>query len=173
MDLNTAIEFIKPAVDPNAKNWADIGAGTGLFCSVLDQLLSINSPIYAVDKNPHALYNLQLSANREFHIIEGNFEKALDIPICEGMLLANALHYASKPAKVLDNLFQYIAIGGQLIIIEYETEVPNNPWIPFPLPLKKVEDLLKDFPCTPIQEIGRVSSRYNESYMYAAVCQRL
>jgi len=171
MELKSAIHLINSANTSLGGIWADIGAGTGLFCQALDQLLPLEASIYAVDKNPHVLYNLSLSKGRNFHIVEGNFEQKMELPICDGILMANALHYSRNPQKTLENILQYLRVGSELLIIEYETSIPNPPWVPYPLPFSTLEKILKQFPLSDPIEIGRVPSRYGASHIYAALCQ--
>ncbi|MEO5905727.1 MAG: class I SAM-dependent methyltransferase, partial [Saprospiraceae bacterium] len=93
MTFQEAVEFIRPAVIPSSGVWADIGAGTGLFSQALLEILD-NGKVFSVDKSPHALYKINPPAKNELVIIEGDFQKPLFLPSLDGIIMANALHYA-------------------------------------------------------------------------------
>lgn len=167
MNLQKAIDFIKPAINPNKKVWADIGAGTGLFTQALDQILLKNSEIYAVDKNPHVLYNLILSQSK-LHVYEGDFTKRLSLPYLDGIIMANALHCVKGQFVVLKQLVDLLKPDGIFVLIEYETNQPVAPWVPYPVPFQKFINLMEDLPVTIPKQLTRISSAFNYQHIYLA-----
>jgi len=169
MRLVQAIELIKSAVHPNTEVWADIGAGTGMFTQALMEVLASafaeatadggGQPgayqpladsggnrevrIYAVDKSPHTLWNIKSTRGVEIVVVQADFNNPLDLPSLDGIVMANALHFAKEHIAVLKNVLQVLKSGGVFILVEYDTETAIPPWIPNPVSLKKFESLCK------------------------------
>jgi len=141
MQLNDAVGLIKDGVPLISSTWADIGAGTGLFTRALMNILP-PSRIYAVDKSPHSLWSLRPEPEHELIVVEGDFHRELDIPLVDGIIMANALHYAPESGKVLENVLTYRRPGGTFILVEYDTEEANPPWVPYPVSLKPMNFVL-------------------------------
>lgn len=167
MDLKTAINFIRAAVLPAQGNWADIGAGSGIFTLALDQILEPGSTIYAADKNPHMLYKLQLE-HCQLVIEELDFTRNFKLPPLDGIVMANALHYAEDQQQALRKVAACLKPGGTLLLIEYETDKPLRTWIPYPIPFEKLERLAAQSGLTKPEEIGRVPSAYGHEHIYLA-----
>ena len=138
MTVNEAIKFIRPAIPPNKGIWADIGAGNGIFTQALDQLLSVGSSIYALDKNISGLERLYLQ-NAQLIVEEYDFNDANPLPLLDGILMANTLHYSSNPEIVLKQLLKNLKPNGIFILIEYELNQPRGHWIPYPIPFHKFQ----------------------------------
>ena len=104
MTLKEAIELIRPGVRQEAKIWADIGAGTGMFTmalmDILEEEVSDECTLYALDKSPHALWQLESSPHTRLEILDADFSHPLDLPELDGIVMANALHYALDPLPV-------------------------------------------------------------------------
>ena len=172
MTQHEAIKLIgRGVVEHPTGNWADIGAGTGVFTLALREILT-NGKIYAVDKSPHALWRLPLKADIPIEIVEGNFNLPLDLPILDGILMANTLHYATDPGAVLKNLLTHLKPDGLFVLVEYETHRPLPPWIPHPIPFADFEKHAAAAGlCAPV-EIGRTPSRYGHEHIYAAFSRK-
>lgn len=132
MNVEEAISFIQKAVTPPSGNWADIGAGTGIFSEALLHLL-IEGTVIAVDKSPHALYKIKSPSSIHFEIIEADFNLPFSLPPLDGILMANALHYAPSHENTLHHVLSNLKAGGTFILIEYNTTRPNHPWVPYPI----------------------------------------
>lgn len=172
MTTTAAIEFIRPAI-PKAKGiWADIGAGNGIFTQALDQLLLPQSTINALDKNTKALGTLSLQ-NCFLKIETYDFNDALELPLLDGILMANTLHYSPNPEVVLSRLLKKLRPNGTLIIIEYELNKSRGHWIPYPIPFQELVDFTQQLPLTSPEELGRLPSVYGNNYMYLAKCIKL
>ncbi len=167
MQLADAIALIRPGVEHHSGTWADIGAGTGMFTRALMHVLE-EGVVYAVDKSPHALWQLQPTAQVELKIVEADFNNRLDLPPLDGIIMANALHYAKDPIVVLENVLSPLKLGGTFILIEYETEVPRQPWVPFPISFQRFVTLCSHVHLSPPEFIGTIASQYGYEHIYAA-----
>lgn len=167
MDQQAATNFLRPAIPNEGGTWADIGAGTGTFTQALDQLLPAGSTIYAADKNPHMLYRLQLQQS-ELKVEELDFNRPYTLPLLDGILMANTLHYAADPLPILERLLSFLKPGGHFVLIEYETQRPLKPWIPYPVPFEKFVSLASAAALSVPQEMNRIPSAYGHDWMYLA-----
>ncbi|MEO1261658.1 MAG: class I SAM-dependent methyltransferase [Bacteroidota bacterium] len=172
MRQQEAISLIEKGIKTTSGTWADIGAGTGVFTLALREMLTTGT-IYAVDKSPHALWRLPLKGDVPIAVVEGDFNRPLDLPMLDGILMANALHYASDPVAVLKNLLSYLKPAGTFVLIEYETHRPLQPWIPYPVPFADFEKHAHAAGLSEPLEIGRAVSRYGHEHIYAAGCAKL
>ncbi len=167
MDQNEAIALIKEGVPQDALNWADIGAGNGTFTLALREILP-QAEIIAVDKNIHALYRQQRNTPNAYQIMEGDFTKELDLPLLDGMIMANALHYAKDPVNVLKQLLGHLKPQGTFILIEYDIKKPVKPWIPYPIPLRQFQEIALKVGLNSPQLIGMKPSVYGRGNIYAS-----
>jgi len=171
MQLNQAIQFLQPAIPKQKGIWADIGAGTGIFTQALDQLLVKGSTIYALDTNVQSLNNLVLE-NTELQVMQQDFNQRMDLPMLDGLIMANALHYSSTPLETLQPLIEFLKPDGLLIFIEYELNTPRPPWIPYPIPFDKFKKIAAQLPVSSPVELNRVSSTFGNNYIYLAKVQK-
>ncbi len=166
MILSEAVQLIQPGINPTRGTWADIGAGTGMFTLALMEILT-EGKIMAVDKSPHALYKIKAPPHLEFEITDADFEKPLDLHDLDGIIMANSLHYAKDHLYVLNNVLACLKPNGTFILIEYDTEKSNEPWVPNPVSLKKFKVLCRQLKLQEPKEIGRKKSVYNDGEIYA------
>ncbi len=171
MTLPEAISFIRPGIHPGSGTWADIGAGTGLFSRALMEILE-EGTIIAVDKSPHALYSIKVPIHMQLEIVEADFNNSLDLPPLDGIMMANALHYAKDHLYVLKNVLNSLRNGGVFMLIEYDTDVPNEPWVPNPVSLHLFRNLCRKVGLTEPELIGERSSIYQDGMMYAVVSKK-
>ena len=54
-----------------------------------------------------------------------------DIVPKENLLMANSLHFVDNKGAVLNLVRGYLATGGRLLIVEYDTD-RGNQWVPYP-----------------------------------------
>ena len=182
MDLREAVRLIRSGVDAESVVWADIGAGTGMFTQALAQLLNRSSGenresgqgrIYAVDKSPHALWDIRAEGGIEIVVVEADFNGPLELPPLDGIVMANALHYAEDQLAVLKNVLECLKADGTLILVEYETEKARPPWVPHPVPFNMFESLCAQSGLSKPEIIGSAPSRYGYERIYAAVSKKL
>ena len=167
MNIQEAVNLIRPGIKQTTGTWADIGAGTGVFTKALMHILQ-EGKVIAVDKNPHLLYDIESTPQVKIEVLEGDFNQPLDLPSLDGILMANALHYAPDPVATLRNVLSSLNIGGSFILIEYDTETPNNPWVPYPVSLNRFRELCIQVGLSSPEVIGTRNSIYQDGKMYVA-----
>jgi ubiquinone/menaquinone biosynthesis C-methylase UbiE len=172
MDHATALHLIEEVLPSDPEIWADLGAGTGLFTEVLRDHLPAGSAVHALDKSPHMLWRLAQRPEVPIHIHDEDFTREMDLPLCDGLLMANALHYVSDPALILQQILNYLKPSGLLIMIEYEVSQPVGPYIPYPLPLMHFTEVAKQVGLTQPEVMATVPSRFGHEHIYAAKCVR-
>lgn len=166
-----ARRFIEKAILPQKGTWADIGAGTGTFTQALQSILT-DGKVLAVDKNPHVLW-------REFghqspdspvvvEVVEADFTKAMDLPPLDGILIANALHYATDPLNALGNVLASLKAGGTFLLIEYETDKPRTPWVPHPVSFARFGELCSQVGLSQPELMDSRPSQYGYDRLYLA-----
>lgn len=169
MDHTDAVQFIRAGIPARAQvsAWADFGCGRGIFTKALAGLLANGSTISAIDKEYHRIVSPNPHVSIQF--IESDFGDDLPQLInLDGILMANALHYVRDQQRFLKTLRQRLKPSGRLILVEYDTD-QSNPWVPYPVPYKKLTDVLPHEGFTAIQKIGERASVYNQDRMYACV----
>jgi ubiquinone/menaquinone biosynthesis C-methylase UbiE len=170
MDLNSAIELIKPGITLTGQKtvWADLGCGTGLFTSALAKLLHDHSFIYAVDSNKSALEKLLPLANVEMKRIAADFTRNdLGISELDGILMANSLHFVKDKISFIEKAQQWLKKDGCFLLVEYNTDKANT-WVPFPINFDSAKELFSTFGYT-IHMTGSKASLYQRAGMYAAI----
>ena len=130
---------VSPGPGPQPAVWADIGSGRGAFTLALAELLGPGGQIHSVDRDGHAL-RIQQEALRErfpdttvqFH--KSDFTRRLDLPVLDGLVMANALHFVPDGRKesVVAGLTGLLRPGGHFILVEYNVD-HGNLWVPHPL----------------------------------------
>ena len=168
MTIDEATNLIKPAVISNEGTWADIGAGSGVFTQALMRILE-SGKVFAIDKSPHMLWNLKSTGGVEIEVMEADFNNPFTLPILDGVLMANTLHYAHDPIHVLRNIRQHMKEHASFILIEYETDVPLPPWNPYPIPFQKCAELFLQSGFGPPVIKNTHPSVYNSDHMYVAL----
>ena len=89
MPPSDALTLLRPAVSFPFGARAGQGAGTGMFTLALRQLLE-SGTIYALDKNPHVLWSLAGGSPVEAVVLEADFTRPLELPLLDGIVMANA-----------------------------------------------------------------------------------
>ncbi len=170
MKVQQAIDFIQAAIPQEKGKWADIGAGTGTFTLALDQLLPKGSTIYSIDKKPT---EQQLSLqNCVLETVKQDFDEAFDLPIMDGIIMANTLHYSEYPVVTLNNILKILKTKGRFILIEYELTQARKPWIPYPITFQQFCEMATQVALSTPLEIRRLPSTYGNNYMYLASCEK-
>jgi SAM-dependent methyltransferase len=99
MNHNDHVNLLKPANLPSGGAWADFGAGDGAFTLALRELMGPSSDIFALDKDSRRLnrlerdYGIRFGDSGNLHIIPGDFTHPLKLPVLDGVVMANSLHY--------------------------------------------------------------------------------
>ncbi|MEK6476906.1 class I SAM-dependent methyltransferase [Catalinimonas sp. 4WD22] len=171
MKISDAVNLIQGAdiAQTNATVWADLGCGSGTFTLALAHLLAADSSIYAIDKQKQSI-----TAPEHVSIIfrQADFEyDVLELPLLDGILMANALHYVVDKEALLSRLLQYIRPAGGLLLVEYDT-LKANPWVPYPIDFQHMKSLLQSLGIKQVEKLGERRSLYNASPMYACFARK-
>ncbi len=135
---NISPDNIRQLPHPQRVCWADLGAGSGAFTLALRELLGLSAEIYAVDRDKGRLLELEQAHRSRFgsvdnlHIIPADFSEAVQLPLLDGVLMANSLHFFSEQETVLRHVGSFLKPGGVLLLVEYNVD-RGNPWVPHPL----------------------------------------
>ena len=176
MDLRDAVALIESAVGQSRGVWADLGAGTGTFTRALATLLASGSRIYAVDRDRRAVAALRkinvsgveiIAVQADFTQLDGSALGGLSL---DGLLLANALHFASGADDVLRSLVRRLAPRGRVVVVEYDRRVPSR-WIPFPISAADLEKMALTVGLSPFRVTATRPSEY-AGMMYSATADR-
>lgn len=173
MQLENAIELIvRGVVQQGAPQaWADLGAGSGgLFSRALSALLPGKSVIYAVDKNYKTGQQIKTENDaNSIVLIKKDFTAPLpEIKNCDGILMANSLHYVQDKLTFLQQIKSILQPGGRIIIVEYDTDVPNQ-WVPWPISCKNLQQFLIKNGLGSLQKMAAENSVYQSGGMYSAL----
>jgi ubiquinone/menaquinone biosynthesis C-methylase UbiE len=161
------VNLIKKAVTPGV--WADLGSGDGAFTLALADLLDSKSKIYSVDKDKSRLTVQQQEFTRLFpkiqiEFIHQDFTQPLDIPVLDGILMANSLHYIKNKESFLKNILANLKPSGKFILVEYNVD-SGNTWVPYPLSYETFKQIAKTAGLLHIEFLSWVKSDFlNEIY---------
>jgi ubiquinone/menaquinone biosynthesis C-methylase UbiE len=146
MDHRDHVNLLRNGI-PNATDqvWADLGSGGGAFALALAELLGPTGQIYSVDKNQRSLKEQEQAMSRQFPATKvqyrvGDFTQPLDLPLLDGIVMANSLHFVTDKQKegVIKMVQSYLRPGGRLVLVEYNTD-QGNTWVPYPMSYKTWE----------------------------------
>ena len=171
-----AVALLEGAVPRARGTWADLGCGDGVFTEALLEIIGAGSRIYAVDCDRRIIEALQrhMADSPEVIPIWADFTQPeipgiLD-PYLDGILLANALHYARDTATVLARLAKKLRPGGRVALVEYDRRAAN-PWIPYPIGISKLDRLMESAGLSKPVVVARRPSRFTGE-LYVAVADR-
>src|SRR5215510_1202927 len=118
MDHNDHVNLLKPANLPTGGTWADFGAGSGAFTLALRELIGLQATIYAVDKDHNALQRLEADHHARFDspsnliLLSNDFSRPLELPLLDGLVMANSLHYFKDKEKILRHVHGILKPNG-------------------------------------------------------------
>lgn len=171
MELTTAVSLLRKAVTPATppQQWADLGAGGGLFTRALASLLPPGSTVLAVDREASALQTITWSAPQVALVkrVADFSTDELDDYRWDGIVLANALHFIKDKESLLVRLRKKLKPGGGIVIIEYDTE-EANPWVPYPARYSSLEKLIAATEEGELTLLAHAPSRYHREGIYSA-----
>jgi ubiquinone/menaquinone biosynthesis C-methylase UbiE len=180
MNAREARELLAGALMPRpGATWADFGAGEGTFTRALLDLLGQDARVYAVDRDPRALATIErwpAALRRRVITVVADLGHPFELPgldgsLLDGALIANALHYFRDPATVLASIAARVAAGGQIVIAEYDRRAAN-PWVPYPIPLANLPDVVRHAGLSEPSVVATRPSRYGGD-LYVATSTRL
>jgi ubiquinone/menaquinone biosynthesis C-methylase UbiE len=138
MDHHDHVNLLRPANLAPGGTWADLGAGSGAFSLALRELVGPEAVIYAVDLDRSRLgevernWRLRFGEPASLHLLRADFTRPLDIPLLDGVLMANSLHFYKEKAGVLRYVGSFLKPGGSLLLVEYNVDSGNR-WVPYPI----------------------------------------
>lgn len=117
--------------------WADLGSGSGAFTLALAELLGPAARIVSIDRDGGALQRQREAMEARFpqatvDYVQADFTTPLDLPVLEGIVMANSLHFVRRKEPVLELVRGYLGPGGRLVLVEYDAD-RGNLWVPHPL----------------------------------------
>ncbi|CAN5431195.1 hypothetical protein BH10CHL1_BH10CHL1_17310 [soil metagenome] len=127
--------------------WADLGSGGGAFTLALAELLGPTAEIYSVDKDAGALREQERAIRIQFpqttvHYQNADFTRPLKLPMLDGIVMANSLHFQRNQMDVVQTVHNYLRPGGRLLVVEYNIDKGNFA-VPYPVPYTTWEKLAR------------------------------
>lgn len=135
MDHADHVALIRAGIAPGV--WADLGSGTGAFTLALAELLGPAGAIYSIDRDRASLREQERRMQSRFpatevHYRVADFTAPLDLPLLDGIVLANSLHFQPDAGAIVARLRDILRPAGRLVVVEYDTDRGNR-WAPYPL----------------------------------------
>jgi ubiquinone/menaquinone biosynthesis C-methylase UbiE len=158
------------------ETWADLGAGTGNFTRALAELIGPGGSVYAVDRDARALDAQRARGDApgaaQIVLRQGDATQPLALPQLDGALLANLLHFIRDQEVLLRRVAGYLRPGGRLVVVEYDQALPI-PWVPFPVPPARFEELARAAGFEGVRRVGYRRSPSSGQGMYAGTATRM
>jgi ubiquinone/menaquinone biosynthesis C-methylase UbiE len=176
MDHKDHVNLLRPADIKPGGSWADLGAGSGAFTFATRELTGPTASIYAVDKDRASLnqleqaYRARFGNSQNLHLIRGDFSRALDIPLLDGIVMANSLHFFKDKEKILRHVSSTLKPNGILLIVEYNVD-SGNLWVPYPLSFETYGKLAMHANFSEPRLLAKVPSRFLGEF-YSAACNK-
>jgi ubiquinone/menaquinone biosynthesis C-methylase UbiE len=172
MDHIDHTNLLREGTDGAGRVWADLGAGRGAFTLALADLLGPDGEIDAVDVDESALRANAKVMRAKFPRARVRYQVAdftlpLQLPVIDGVVMANSLHFQSDQDSVVQRVRGYLRPGGRLLIVEYNIEHGNSA-VPFPVPFSRWERLARDARFEQTKLLARRPSRFLRE-IYSAV----
>lgn len=172
MDHTDHTNLLRGGISAAGGVWADLGAGAGAFTLALAELLGSSGEIHAVDRDGSVLrvnarvMDARFPQNR-IRYQTADFTEPLELPVLDGIVLANSLHFQADQDAVMRRLRAYLRPGGRLLIVEYNIERGNFA-VPHPVPYARWERLSRDAGFEHTALLARRPSRFLRE-IYSAV----
>jgi len=173
MQPSEAITMLEPAgwVSNSTQTWADLGCGKGIFTIALASLLPANSKIYAIDRDAGDLQFIPAQyQSASIETIAADFITPPALPLLDGVIMANALHYVRDQNAFASILHLMLKPNGRLLIVEYDTDSPNR-WVPFPVSFISLEKWAKSAGFNNVKRLKERPSIYQRATMYSALME--
>jgi ubiquinone/menaquinone biosynthesis C-methylase UbiE len=177
MDHNDHVNLLRPANLSQGGLWADLGAGRGAFTLALRELIGPDATIYVVDKDRGALDQLdsahraRFDTSRNLIRLHQDFSRLSDIPVLDGVVMANSLHYFKDKEKMLRHVHRLLKPNGALLLIEYNVD-SGNMWVPYPLSFETFHSLAPRAGFTQPRLLAKIPSRFLKEFYSAVAYQK-
>ncbi|MFQ6125714.1 MAG: class I SAM-dependent methyltransferase [Candidatus Heimdallarchaeota archaeon] len=141
-----AKKFLTKSLIKPGSLWIEFGAGYGTYILVLQEYIK-DGFVIALELDPRRLKVLieLVETQKLFNVLvlRGDFHHPpLKLNSCDGVLMANALHFSPTPQKLIVRAHRILRKGGRLVIVEYSVSSPL-PWIPYPVSKQNLFNLLE------------------------------
>ena len=176
MNHNDHVNLLKPANIKPGGSWADLGAGSGAFTFATRELTGPTASIFAVDRDRASLneleqaYHARFGNSQNLKLIVGDFSRVIELPILDGIVMANSLHFFKDKGKILRHVSSYLKPNGMLLIVEYNVD-SGNPWVPYPFSFESYCKLVPRAIFSEPRLLAKVPSRFLREF-YSAVCHK-
>ena len=136
MDHGDHCRLIRAGVEGAGPVWADLGSGEGAFTLALADLLGPGGVIHSVDRDAGSLAVQARRIAASFPAVQleqavADFTQPLDLPLLDGIVMANSLHFVRDKLPVLRRIVDLLRPGGRFVLVEYGSD-SGNPWVPYP-----------------------------------------
>jgi ubiquinone/menaquinone biosynthesis C-methylase UbiE len=161
MDHEDHVRLLRGGVTPGG-TWADLGAGTGAFTLALAELVGPTGEVIAVDRDRGALRELERSVRRDgatVRTMSADFTKPIDLPLLDGIVMANSLHFVKDKVPVLALVHHMLKPSGRLLLVEYDAD-RGNTWVPHPMSFETWRALAEANGFTQTRKLATVPSRF-------------
>jgi ubiquinone/menaquinone biosynthesis C-methylase UbiE len=171
------VNLLQPANLPPAGTWADFGAGSGAFTLALRDLVGPQATLYAVDRDRFRLKDLERNFRDHFGdthhltLLEKDFNKPFHLPLLDGLLMANSLHFYKGKEEVLRTVGSHLRSGGMLLLVEYNVD-SGNPWVPYPLSFETFRRLAPPAGFSEPRLLATHKSSFLKGF-YSALCTKI
>lgn len=113
-------------------NVADIGAGSGYFSIPMARLTGPEGSVYAVDIQPEMLQIIEQRTTAEKitninRVLATDKDPGLPANTIDMVLMVDAYHEFAWPFEVMSAVYESLAPGGKVVLIEYRAEDPEVP----------------------------------------------
>jgi ubiquinone/menaquinone biosynthesis C-methylase UbiE len=147
---------------PQGGTWADLGAGTGAFTLALAELVGPGGAVIAVDRDRGALRELERALRSDaapVRTLGSDFTKPIDLPLLDGIVMANSLHFVRDKGPVLALVRGMLRPSGRLLLVEYDAD-HGNTWVPYPLSFETWRALADASGFSGTRKLASVPSRF-------------
>ena len=171
MEPSVAIRLIEKGIAKSKDtHWADLRAGSGVFTKALATVLGEGNIVYAMDENEAALNSIEnISGKAVILKMKSDFIKdILNLPLLDGILMANSLHYVKSKDVFVANLRKILKPEGSLLIVEYDT-LTSNQWVPYPIDFASLNALMRDTGFSSVTKLAEHPSQYRQGNMYSVL----
>ena len=170
MEHRDHVGLIRDAVAPGG-TWLELGSGAGAFTLALAELLGPGGTIHSVDTDRAALRAQADAVRSRYPAVRleqraADFTSPLGYVAMDGVLMANALHFATDKAAVLTHVRSYLAPRGKFVLVEYDADQGNR-WVPHPISWASWATFAPANGFSRPRLLGRASSRFLGGF-YAA-----
>lgn len=175
MQHSEHVNLIRKAISKKDGVWADFGSGEGAFTLALRDLAGPDVEIYSVDKDKERIKDQKLAFERQFpdtniHYLQRDFTDDLELPLLDGIVMANSLHYVKDQISFLTSIQKYLKPLGKLVLVEYSID-EGNKWVPYPLSYETFSNLAREVGFRKTELLEKIPSTYWEE-MYSAQAEK-